>query len=83
MGDEVKAYATQEYLVWLNTNTVQTNKLTTEGPDIILKATGLNFVPYLIMKSVIQCLWHILQVAICIAESESSVHFFHETFQKL
>lgn len=40
-------------------------------------------VPYLILKFVIQCLWHILQIAICIAGSESSEYFFHERFQKL
>lgn len=44
LGDEVKAYTTWEYLVWLNANTVQTDKLTTEGPGFnILKATGLGF----------------------------------------
>ena len=42
VGDKVKVCTTWGYLVWLNRNTLQTNKCATEGPGfIILKATGL------------------------------------------
>lgn len=86
-GDEAKDCTTWEFWVWLNT--VQTNKLTKEGPGlIILKAIGRGFSCTLFNYEMCYSACHLMFVARspgCNLHSRKwvqSVHF-RERFQKL